>query len=93
VLELSRPLGGWEDLDEVERAMVRSAAGLMLRLEAAQEAQARGEYVSPHLLIRLNSEARRTLTVVRRGRRAPECRNTPDPLDEIKAALAEEAPP
>ena len=36
--------------------MVRSAAGLMLRLEQQQAALAAGQDVDPDLLIRLNSE-------------------------------------
>jgi hypothetical protein len=55
-LSLADTLGGFHSLREGERAMVRSAAGLMLRLEQQQAAMAAGHDVNPDLLIRLNSE-------------------------------------
>src|SRR3954454_14908104 len=65
-LSLADSLGGFASLREGERAMVRSAAALMLRLEQQQAALAAGQEADPDLLIRLNSEARRALEALRR---------------------------
>ena len=79
-VSLSDDLGGFENLREGERAMVRSAAGLMLRLEQQQAALAAGQDVDPDLLIRLNSEARRALGMIRR-------RERPQPTSTLQTYL------
>jgi len=72
-------------LNEVERTMVRSAAALIMRQEQLQEALTAGENVNPDTLVRLNSEARRTLAVLRRAKGLRAHFNGADPLTDLKA--------
>jgi hypothetical protein len=58
-----RELGG--ELTEAERATVRQAAGLQLRVEQLQSAIVAGHDVSTDELVRLSSEHRRLLTGLR----------------------------
>lgn len=51
-------------VSEVERDMIRQAAGLTLRAEQLQAAIVRGEAVDDDQLIRLSSTARRLLTAI-----------------------------
>ena len=83
--QLAEPLGGLDALNTVEQTMVRSAAALVLRLEQLQEDLAAGENVNPDLLVRLNSEGRRTLTVLRRAKGVRTHSNAADPLTDLKA--------
>ena len=62
----SADLGGLSNLTEAERGLVRQAAALTLQAEALQGAVIRGEPVNPDELIRLTSEARRTLASIRK---------------------------
>jgi hypothetical protein len=53
------------DITEVERDLIRQAAGLTLRAEQLQAAMVRGETVDNDQLIRLSSTAKRLLEAIR----------------------------
>ena len=73
-VSLGADVGGFDSLSEADRGLVRTAAMLALRLEALQADMARGAIVDPDALIRLSSEARRALEMIRG--RAPEPKST-----------------
>jgi hypothetical protein len=85
--ELAEPLGDLSTLTAVETSVVHSAAALMLRLEQMQEALIAGENIPPDRMVRLSSEARRALTVLRRARQAKAKKHYQgaDPLTDLKA--------
>jgi len=87
-LSLAKEAGGMESLSEGQRALVRSAASLMLRLEQQQAAMAKGEVVDPDLLIRLNSEARRALGMLERRAPEPKTPTLADYLAQRRGAAA-----
>src|SRR4051812_34905270 len=91
-LSLADDLGGFASLREGERAMVRSAAALMLRLEQQQAALAAGQEVDPDLLIRLNSEARRALEALRRREERGAERDAVTDLRAYAASIKEREP-
>ena len=59
-------LGGFDNLPEAERALVRQAASLTLRAEQLQAAVVNGESVNADVLIKMSSEARRLLARIRK---------------------------
>ena len=83
--ELAEELGGADRLTTVEMAMCNSAASLLLRSEQMQEAMQHGEFVNPDALVRLNSEARRVLTILRRRKGQKSHFNGADPLTDLEA--------
>ena len=82
--EFAEELGGADRLTTVEMAMCNSAASLLLRAEQMQEAMQHGEFVKPEALVRLNSEARRALTILRRRKGQRAHFNGADPLTDLK---------
>jgi hypothetical protein len=79
------------DLLAGEREMVRQAAAIMLRAEQLQAGLVKGEPVNPDELIRLSSEARRALRIIKASAMKPEALPTPLPWSPLRAALAKAA--
>ena len=59
-------LGGADALTEADRILIRQAVGLVLRAETLQEKIAAGESVDVDALVRVNSEARRAVSMLRK---------------------------
>jgi hypothetical protein len=80
-------------LTEVERGLIKQAAGLTLRSEQMQSAIVRGEAIDNDALIRISGEARRILSsiVTRAAKRKPAPPTLADYLARRKAADALEA--
>lgn len=76
------------NLTEVERGLIRQAAGLTLRSEQMQSAIVRGEIVDNDALIRISGEARRILSSIlaKAAKRKPEA---PSLQDHIAKRAAE----
>ena len=58
-------LGGADALTEADRILIRQAAGLVLRAETLQAQIANGEPVAVDDLVRVNSEARRAIGMLK----------------------------
>src|SRR4051812_3796594 len=68
--DLSRDLGGFDQLSAAERSLVRHSACLLIEAESVQGRIMRGETdVNPDEIIRLSSETRRCLQGIKRRKR------------------------
>jgi hypothetical protein len=90
VEEFERELGG--ELSEVDRSLVRQAANLVQLNERISADVAAGAQVDADALVRVSSEMRRVLSVIRAKatKRKPDAPSLQDYL-AAKAALADEA--
>jgi hypothetical protein len=89
VTQFTREVG--RDLLAGEREMVRQAAAIMLRAEQLQAGLVKGEPVNPDELIRLSSEARRALRIIKASAMKPEALPTPLPWSPLRSSLAKAA--
>jgi hypothetical protein len=84
VTQFALELGG-NDLSAADQALVKQAAHLILTSEELQEASVNGERVDADALVRVNSEARRVLQILKA--KATEAKpGGPDPLQTYLAA-------
>jgi hypothetical protein len=89
VTQFTREVG--RELLAGEREMVRQAAAIMLRAEQLQAGLVKGEPVNPDELIRLSSEARRALRIIKASAMKPEALPAPLPWSPLRSALAKAA--
>jgi hypothetical protein len=92
VEEFEKELGGGGELSEVDRSLVRQAANLVQLNERISADVAAGAQVDADALVRVSSEMRRVLSVIRAKatKRKPDAPSLQDYL-AAKAALADEA--
>jgi hypothetical protein len=84
VLSFAEGLGGADRLNEAERALCRTAAGITVELEKLQAAAASGCEVDAETLTRLANSQARVIQAIRRKTPRP-ASSTPSFADKLRA--------